>query len=404
MTAWRTILSGIVGSTAYGLAGPGSDVDRIAFAAAPTTAFHGFDLPIGRDATRATTKPDVTIHEIGKALSLLLSCNPTVNEVLYLPDELIEVRHPLADELIGMRASLLHARGVRSAYLGYSHQQFTRLRNRANGAHSLHTENRMADREDLLQVSAGQACDRVRRESTVRGRPPTLLSGMPHEDASGGIRQEPRTLPRGDEEEPQASHAARWPRLSRGAAQASPEGQVRNHPGGLEPFDGTAERRVSDLRFTGRSGGSLPHDRTGAGPPMSQMQSRSGSFRGQSHDAGEGTGVSDQIGDEVSPEERTRRRVAKHARHLWRLCQQAQQLHVTGTLTVQLAHPEICREFGERIVSNPERGLEVAETLLAATAIVLDSTPSALPAEPDMAAAEAFLIRVRAAFYQPPED
>lgn len=238
MTNWHPILCGIVGSTAYGLAGPGSDVDRIAFAAAPTTAFHGFDLPIERAGTRSTTKPDVTIHEIGKALSLLLSCNPTVNEVLYLPDELIEVRHPLADELIGMRQSLLHRRGVRSAYLGYSRQQFVRLRNRADGTFS------------------------------------------------------------------------------------------------------------SDVR----------------------------------------------------------NRTAKHARHLYRLCQQAQELHITGTLTVRLAHPEICREFGEQIVNNPDRGLEVAESLLAATAMVLDTTRSALPAEPDRGAAEALLVRIRAAFYEPPED
>lgn len=35
------LLSGIVGSVAYGLAGPGSDTDRIGVFAAPTVAFHG---------------------------------------------------------------------------------------------------------------------------------------------------------------------------------------------------------------------------------------------------------------------------------------------------------------------------------------------------------------------------
>ena len=238
MSDWTPILTGIVGSTAYGLAGPSSDVDRLSFAAAPTVAFHGLHPPTGRNASRVSNDPDVTVHEIGKAVALLLSCNPTVNELLYLPDELYEVRHPLADELIAMRRSLLHARGVRQAYLGYSRQQFDRLRNRANGTFSSDVKNR----------------------------------------------------------------------------------------------------------------------------------------------------------------------TAKHARHLWRLCQQAQQLHVTGNLTVKVTHPEICREFAERIVTNPERGLEIAESTLAVTAMMLDTTSSALPAEPDRAAAEAFLVRVRAAFYQPPED
>lgn len=238
MSEWTTILSGVVGSTAYGLAGPDSDVDRLAFAAAPTAEFHGLHAPMGKDASRVSNNPDVAIHEVGKAVKLLLSANPTVNEILYLPDELIEVRHPLADELIGMRHSLLTSRGVRSAYLGYSTQQFVRLRNRTDGTFS------------------------------------------------------------------------------------------------------------SD----------------------------------------------------------TRNRTAKHARHLFRLCKQAQELHTTGTLNVRLANPEICREFAERIVSDPGRGLEVAEAMLAATAMALDSTPSALPTEADEGAAESWLRKVRGAFYEPLEN
>ena len=40
------LLEGIVGSTAYGLAGPHSDVDRLGVFAAPTRAFHGLYPPI----------------------------------------------------------------------------------------------------------------------------------------------------------------------------------------------------------------------------------------------------------------------------------------------------------------------------------------------------------------------
>lgn len=124
--AWTPVLSGIVGSTAYGLAGPDSDVDRLAFAAAGTADLHGLHPPAGKRASRVTTGPDVTTHEIGKAVALLLSCNPTVNELLWLDS--YETRTPLGDELIGLRTSLLHAKGVRDAYLGYATQQFKRLR------------------------------------------------------------------------------------------------------------------------------------------------------------------------------------------------------------------------------------------------------------------------------------
>jgi predicted nucleotidyltransferase len=127
---WTPLLTGTVGSHAYGLAGPDSDVDTLGMAAAPTAQFHGLSLPTGKAATRASNDPDVTVHEAGKYVSLALACNPTILELLYLPDELYQVRHELGDELIALRGKLLHAHGVRNAYMGYATQQFTRLKNR----------------------------------------------------------------------------------------------------------------------------------------------------------------------------------------------------------------------------------------------------------------------------------
>src|SRR5690606_31256568 len=89
------LLSGIVGSVAYGLAGPDSDVDRLGVYAAPTTAFHGLHPPVGKAASKATTSPDCTLHEAGKFAALLLGGNPTITELLWLPDDLYEVRTPL---------------------------------------------------------------------------------------------------------------------------------------------------------------------------------------------------------------------------------------------------------------------------------------------------------------------
>jgi hypothetical protein len=82
-----TILRGIVGSVAYGLDHEDSDIDRLGCFVAPTVQFHGLHLPIGKRASRVQTTPsDHTEHEAGKYLSLLLSCNPTVTELLWLPD------------------------------------------------------------------------------------------------------------------------------------------------------------------------------------------------------------------------------------------------------------------------------------------------------------------------------
>jgi hypothetical protein len=136
------LLSGVVGSTAYGLDHAGSDIDRLGTYAAPTEAFHGLHPPVGKQASHVTTGPDATYHEAGKLAALLLKGNPTVTELLWLED--YETRHPLGDDLIGIRTSFLSAKAVRNAYLGYASQQMQRLINRGDGSFSSDTRKRTA--------------------------------------------------------------------------------------------------------------------------------------------------------------------------------------------------------------------------------------------------------------------
>ncbi len=121
------LLSGIVGSVAYGLAGPGSDVDRIGVFAAPTVAFHGLHPP--RESV-VTTDPDVTLHEARKYALLALSGNPTATELMWLPDDCYETRTEFGERLIAIRSAFLSAPRVRDAYLGYATQQFRKLTTR----------------------------------------------------------------------------------------------------------------------------------------------------------------------------------------------------------------------------------------------------------------------------------
>jgi hypothetical protein len=135
------LLSGIVGSTAYGLATPESDVDRLGLFAAPTRAFHGLSAP--RESL-VTTAPDRTLHEAAKWCRLALGCNPTAMELVWLPDELYEVRTELGEDLIGIRDAFLSATRVRDAYLGYATQQFRKLESRGDGSFSADTRKRTA--------------------------------------------------------------------------------------------------------------------------------------------------------------------------------------------------------------------------------------------------------------------
>ncbi|MFI2436115.1 DNA polymerase beta superfamily protein [Streptomyces sp. NPDC018693] len=140
-TVDNILLSGVVGSTAYGLAHAGSDVDRLGLFAAPTEELHGLHPP---KESHVSTAPDRTLHEAAKWCRLALGGNPTVMELVWLPEDLYEVRTPLGEELIGIRASLLSAARVRDAYLGYATQQFRKLQSRGDGSFSADTRRRTA--------------------------------------------------------------------------------------------------------------------------------------------------------------------------------------------------------------------------------------------------------------------
>jgi uncharacterized protein len=140
MIPGTVLLSGIVGSTAYGLAHAGSDVDRIGMFARPTADLLGISAPT--ESYHYTEPSDVTWHEARKYLSLALKANPTITELLWLPE--YETRTELGSDLITIRRSLLSARTVRNAYLGYAPSQLRKLKHRGDGTFSSDTRKRTA--------------------------------------------------------------------------------------------------------------------------------------------------------------------------------------------------------------------------------------------------------------------
>lgn len=135
----NVLLSGVVGSTAYGLAHAGSDVDRLGIFAAPTVELHGLGRP---KESVVTTDPDVTMHEAAKWCRLALGCNPTAMEAVWLDS--YDTRSGLGDELIGIRGALLSESAVKNAFLGYATQQFRKLLSRGDGTFSSDVGNRTA--------------------------------------------------------------------------------------------------------------------------------------------------------------------------------------------------------------------------------------------------------------------
>lgn len=152
------LLQGTVGSTAYGLAREGSDVDRLGI-----FIYHTMDLlalDYGGDMeTVVRHQPDITVHEVAKYLRLALKCNPTVMELMWLPDHLYETRTEMGKWIIGLRSAVLCENGVRGSYGGYAKQQVERLKRR-------HTEGKIGFAADLQNRTAKHArhCFRLLRQ------------------------------------------------------------------------------------------------------------------------------------------------------------------------------------------------------------------------------------------------
>ena len=103
-----TLLLGITGSNAHGLAGPNSDIDYAGIYGATTREVLGLGYQ-QQKATRGGNEPDAQLHEIGKYLGLAIKGNPSVLELLYLPeylivDDRIESLFPLRRKLLGQRS------------------------------------------------------------------------------------------------------------------------------------------------------------------------------------------------------------------------------------------------------------------------------------------------------------
>lgn len=121
----HTLLQAVVGSTAYGLAHEGSDIDRLAVFYYPTEHFFKLTPP---QETFVQHEPDVTMHEVGKFVRLALKCNPTILEMLWMPEYEVDTQWGMS--LRAMRHSFLSEKYVRNAFGGYAYQQAKRLQNR----------------------------------------------------------------------------------------------------------------------------------------------------------------------------------------------------------------------------------------------------------------------------------
>lgn len=126
----HTLLRATMGSTAYGLAREGSDIDTLGIFAYDTNDFWTLDQLNETETSPAGVKPDYTLHEVGKYLRLALKCNPSLLELLWVPMDLVQTWNVWGESLRDMRSAFLSEPYVRAAYGGYALQQVERLQRR----------------------------------------------------------------------------------------------------------------------------------------------------------------------------------------------------------------------------------------------------------------------------------
>lgn len=122
------ILQGVVGSQAYGLAHADSDTDRLGVFVTPLDQILSLTTPDDTKVSK-TTLGDLTLHEVQKFLRLCMACNPTILELLFLPEH--DVVTDAGQLLLGLKSAVLSERALHS-YSGYVYSQAGRLERRGD--------------------------------------------------------------------------------------------------------------------------------------------------------------------------------------------------------------------------------------------------------------------------------
>lgn len=117
------IFEGIVGSQAYGIATPTSDVDKKGVFIQPLEDI----LKRGYIEQVSDEKNDTTFYEIKRFLNLLRSNNPTVLELLNLPKDCILHKDPIFDKVLEKKNQFI-TKTCRMSFGGYAVQQIKKAR------------------------------------------------------------------------------------------------------------------------------------------------------------------------------------------------------------------------------------------------------------------------------------
>jgi uncharacterized protein len=138
MMTERTIMECVMGSKAYGLDTPESDTDMRSVFVASTWDMLSLRKP--KD-TIQKNNPDSCAQEVEKFINLALANNPTILEMLFVPDYTILTSE---GELLVENRNLFLSKRIYNTFGGYAIQQMKRMERRGDGSFSSDTRKRTA--------------------------------------------------------------------------------------------------------------------------------------------------------------------------------------------------------------------------------------------------------------------
>jgi len=116
----------LTGSRAYGTSNPDSDYDyRGIFALPVLERIRLTQLP--EEVSGDPTRPDLTYYELAKFLRLAADCNPNIIELLFMPQDCIQVCTPAMQLVLDNRAAFVSTKAYHT-FSGYAYAQIEKMR------------------------------------------------------------------------------------------------------------------------------------------------------------------------------------------------------------------------------------------------------------------------------------
>lgn len=165
----RIIYEAVSGSFAYGTATPKSDRDTRGFYINPPSVYLGLCEPEGQVGD---DRHDVVFYSLRKAFALLMTANPNIIELLWMPEDCILIKTPVMDELIAHR-SLFISRKCYHTHSGYAFAQISRAKG----------QNKMVNHPELARKPLKEDfCWVIPRQAMCSGTP---MRPIPYSRQSG---------------------------------------------------------------------------------------------------------------------------------------------------------------------------------------------------------------------------